>query len=275
MKVYDCFAYFDEDMLLDMRLNILYPHVDFFVIVEAKKTFTGISKPLNFDLQKFPEFKDKIRYIVFDGPMDSDDPWVNEAQNKNAVMDGLFDADPDDLVLFSDVDEIPNPKVINEYNPFYLCARLDQKLFNYQLNTLVLNSDGKPREWQFAKITTYKHLVHFFKSPFNLRNYKKRRTVSGLVENLIRKTRRQTILNGGWHFSWVMKPDRIIEKMRNISHTDMLRPEFEHLEHIKTVIAEGKDIWKRERLMRRVPFDHDNLPEYLVNNKEKYVNFLT
>ena len=274
MKVYDCFAYYDEDILLDMRLHILYPHVDYFVIVEARKTFTGIDKPLNFDLQKFSEFKDKIRYIVFDGPMDSDDPWRNEERNKNAVMGGLFDAGPDDLILFSDVDEIPNPAVIRQYNPLYLYARLDQKMFNYYLNNLVLNADGKPREWQFAKVTTYRHLVKFFKTPFNLRSYKKERTFSGFIKNMVRKVRRQTILNGGWHFSWVMKPDRIVEKMRSISHADMDRPEFKSHDHIDDAITNGKDIWGRERLMRVVPVDLDNLPEYVVRNKEKYAHML-
>lgn len=275
MKIYDCFAYYDEDMLLDMRFHILHEHVDYFVIVEATKTFTGLPKPLNFDINKFAKFKDKIRYIVYRGDMRNPDPWINEAANKNAVMEGLFDAKDEDWIIFSDADEITNPKIITSYNPRrYLYASLDQLMFNYQLNNLVLDSDGASRNWQFAKLTTYKHLVGFFGTPFNLRNYRKRRNVSGRLHNLVRKLRRQVIRHGGWHFSWIMSPQRILEKMKSISHTDMDRPEFSNIEHIRDAIRQGQDIWGRERLMKIVPVSEDYLPAYVVNNQEKFADFL-
>jgi beta-1,4-mannosyl-glycoprotein beta-1,4-N-acetylglucosaminyltransferase len=273
-KVYDCFAYYDEDMLLALRLQMLSLHVDYFVIVESPYTFTGRPKPLNFSYDNFKQFRDKIRYIVHHPTQLYECAWANETDNKNAVLKGLFDAQPQDLIMFSDIDEIPNPEAIYQYNSRYLYACFSQLMFNYQFNYLVCDPSGLPRPWEFAKITTYRHLTTFFKTPQNLRTYQKKRTFFGYIENGYRKLRRQVIPNGGWHFSWVMSAERIQEKMASLSHTDMNTDEFNNLAHIHSAIATGTDIWKRARQLIVVPLTTQYLPAYLLEHIVDYQAYL-
>ena len=126
MKIFDCFIYFDEEIVLDLRLNMLNPLVDYFVIVESKFTHKGDKRDLKFDINKFNEFKDKIIYLVFDEePINierlNDDDVEDEKSRKlilnaarrengqrNFITNGLMEANENDLVLISDVDEIPN-----------------------------------------------------------------------------------------------------------------------------------------------------------------------
>ncbi|MFP8624472.1 hypothetical protein ACLH01_02985, partial [Enterobacter cloacae] len=122
--IYDCFLYYDEDMLLDIRLNTLNDVVDYFVIVESTHTFTGKPKKLNFDISKFEKFKDKIIYVIYNdlpklknGIAGEYDAWKNEAATRNAIMRGLKNAKDNDIILISDVDEIFRPEVIKNINP--------------------------------------------------------------------------------------------------------------------------------------------------------------
>lgn len=122
--IYDCFLYYDEDMLLDIRLHTLADVVDRFVIVEATHSFTGIPRELHFDITKFAKFKDKIIYVPFDAQpilnrADNNqvDAWANEAALRNSIMNGLKDAADDDLILVSDVDEIFSPDTVRAINP--------------------------------------------------------------------------------------------------------------------------------------------------------------
>jgi beta-1,4-mannosyl-glycoprotein beta-1,4-N-acetylglucosaminyltransferase len=273
-KIYDCFAYYDEDMLLEIRLHMLYEYVDYFVIVESTHTFTGIIKPLNFKRERFSQFQDKIRYIVHEPTQLYPCAWENEMHNKNAVLKGLGDAKPYDLIIFSDVDEIPNPTAIAQYKPWYLYACFSQLMFNYHLNNLVCDTSGLPRSWEFAKVTTYRHLISFFKTPQNLRNYQKKRTFFGHIENIHRKLRRQVIAKGGWHFSWVMSAERIQKKMNSLSHTDMNTSEFNNLEHIQQAIEKKVDIWNRSRKLIAVPLTREYLPAYIVDNVNHYQAYL-
>lgn len=175
MMIYDCFLYYDEDMLLDIRLNTLAGVVDRFVIVESTHTFTGKKRQLHFDINKYGPFKDKIIYVVHDetplmkasdgGDQHQDglvvDAWANEAAQRNAIMQGLKSAKDDDLILISDVDEIFSPQVIGSINANKLCTTLYQNFYNYQFNLQVFNTDNTPRKCKLPRATKYKNLVHF------------------------------------------------------------------------------------------------------------------
>ena len=136
MNIYDCFMYFDEDLLLDLRLNILNKYVKKFVITESTFLHSGKEKKLNFDLKKFKKFKDKIVYIVVDTPpqgiekIDSydsiliknkkilDNSLKRENNQRNKLFEGLNEANDDDLILSSDLDEIPNPEKIKLFKRY-------------------------------------------------------------------------------------------------------------------------------------------------------------
>ena len=109
-KIYDCFSYWDEDLLLDIRFNILNDYVDYFVIIEGNKTWQNNDKKLRFDINKFQKFKDKIIYIPVEDMPDGDNPYLRENFQRNCISKGILKAQDEDLIIISDLDEIPNPK---------------------------------------------------------------------------------------------------------------------------------------------------------------------
>ena len=140
MKIYDCFSYWDEDLLLDVRLNIMNKFVDYFVIVEGNKTWQNNPKKLRFDSNKFKKFKDKIIYVPVEDMPDGDNPYVRENFQRNCISRGIKDAEEIDLIIISDLDEIPNPFLLKNFDKKMRYAVFEQKLFYYKLN-LCLNRD--------------------------------------------------------------------------------------------------------------------------------------
>ena len=144
--------YFDEDLVLEIRLNTLYEKVDKFVIAEATRDHAGIKKKLNFNINKFNKFKNKIEYIIIDDlPSDvysNKKNWhknhIRDQFQRNALVRGYKNCEPNDLIMISDIDEIPNPKKIVEFDLKKKYACLLQKNFQsnfhhrYQLNKLLL-----------------------------------------------------------------------------------------------------------------------------------------
>ena len=124
MKLYDCFMYFDEDLVLDLRLNILNNYVDKFVIAEATKDHTGKDKKLNFNINNFSKFKNKINYIVVDDMPTNlkfyKKNWpvhhLRDQHQRNALARGYENSSADDLIMISDIDEIPDPNKIKIFN---------------------------------------------------------------------------------------------------------------------------------------------------------------
>ena len=133
MKIFDCFSYLDEDLLLELRLNILDEYVDYFVIVEGNKTWQNNLKKLRFDIKKFEKYKKKIIYIPVTDMPGGDNPWIRENFQRNCISKGLVNATKDDLVIISDLDEIPNLEKINKFKPKMRFAVFKQKHFIIRL----------------------------------------------------------------------------------------------------------------------------------------------
>ena len=138
MAIYDCFQFFNEEQIVDLRLNILEKFVDFFVIVESTCDHQGNAKKLNFDLEKFKKFKKKIIYIVVDDTAEaikkkhiSGESLVEQHQ-RNSIMRGLEKSSEEDLIILSDADEIPDlTKLIiwcflgsGSLSKFFICKKL-------------------------------------------------------------------------------------------------------------------------------------------------------
>ena len=134
MKIYDCFSYLDEDLLLDLRLNILDKFVDYFVIVESNKTWQNNHKNHNFDISKFKKFEEKIIYIKVTDMPDGDNPYLRENYQRNCISRGIEKADNDDLIIISDLDEIPNPIKLKEFSISMKYAVFKQMHFYYKIN---------------------------------------------------------------------------------------------------------------------------------------------
>ena len=152
MNIYDCFMYFDEDLLLDLRLNTLNKSVKKFIITEATYTHNGSKKNLNFDIDKFKKFKDKITYIVVDNQpkdiMELSDTDSKEKRGEKLILNGMArdyfqreslsrgisEAKDDDLILISDLDEIPNLNELDNSKIGNNIIIFEQKMFYYKLN---------------------------------------------------------------------------------------------------------------------------------------------
>ena len=144
MAVYDCFQYFNEDHIVDLRLNILNKFVDYFVISESTKTHQGKNKKINFNLNNFSKFKKKIIHIVadykeeinFDQHVGGESPI--EQHQRNSLINGIEKASSNDLIILSDSDEIPDLSKLFKINPNKKFIAFSQKIFVYKLNLKIL-----------------------------------------------------------------------------------------------------------------------------------------
>ena len=261
--------YFDEDLVLDIRLNTLYDEVDEFIIAEATKNHAGEPKKLNFKIENFPKFKDKIKYlIVEDLPSDVKffkKGWhsnhLRDQFQRNALERGYRECLDEDIIMISDIDEIPNPKKIKEFKVENKYACFLQKNFQSKINLLNV-SDGA---WAGTKICQKK----FLKSPQWLRNLKiKKKPIWRIFNKKI-----QIIENGGWHFSFLKNPESIKNKITSYSHQEYNTKKFTDLDHIKDKISKGEDLFDRNIKYQKIKID-ETFPEYIIKNKDKFKNWV-
>ena len=264
MKVYDCCIFFDENLMLDIRFNILNDHVDKFVIVEATRDHSGNQKKLNFDINNFKKFKDKIIYhVVEDIPKEVKNykkgwspNFYRENFHRDSISKALDKCDPDDLILISDADEIPNFDAINK-NKIKKYALLKQRNFYYKLN---LQSENI---WLGTSVCYKKYL----KSPQWLRN--KRFLRRGFLRRIFNKT--QLIQNGGWHFSFLKTPEKILEKMESYGHGEL--SDKADISKIKKSIDSKEFFINTNIKLKKVQID-ETYPDYINKNQEMLSNWI-
>ena len=271
-RIYDCFCYFNEDMILELRLETLWDYVDYFVISEAIFTQVGVSKSLNFNLEKFDKYKEKIRYLVVDHyPPGELDFWKNENYQRNYLENGLYDANDDDWILVSDLDEIPRPETIKKFDPKkFKRGDFQQRAYAYRLNNLFISADNAPSIWQGSKVTTYKLFKDFFKNATAVRSYKSSGFLRGIKRAWFKKTQVQQIDNGGWHFTWMLSLEKLILKMESIAEQQHNRPEFKNPEYIQHQIDNGLDVIDPKSRYIAQSVTLPEFPGYLVSNQDKY-----
>jgi len=291
MKIYDCFMYYDEDTVVDIRLNCLDAYVDKFLIVESKFTHSGRKRGLLFDINKFKHFKDKIIYLVVDhepqGIETIDDKDDKSAQSfksienairrenyhRNYIGRGLIDADAEDIIMISDADEIPNLENLDLRKIKNKLVIFRQKMFYYKLN-LYLDSFS----WCGSKTCRKKNLI----SPQWLRNVKDRNYPSWRIDTLFSKNKYQNIYfvnDGGWHFSNIKNAKEIKEKLKSYLHHREFDEEPLSVEKIDKIMKEKKTIYdlkvdksvsKFNKGQKLTTIDLKLLPNYIQNNIEKY-----
>jgi beta-1,4-mannosyl-glycoprotein beta-1,4-N-acetylglucosaminyltransferase len=274
-KVYDCFCYFNEDMLLELRMEMLWDHVDYFVIAESRYTQVGALKPLNFDIRRFERFKDKIRYLEVDHlPPGPPDHWKNENYQRSYLINGLHDAAPDDLILVSDLDEIPRPECIRLYDPRrYLRGDFHQYCYAYFLNNRLLDGGGYA-DWIGTRITTFRHLKQFFGNVNAVRSYKSSGPLRSLKRAWFRRFGVQHVLDAGWHFSWVTSPDKMILKMKSVADQKFMKPEFHDIAFIESRIRSGFDVLDRPLRYAPQAIEEPQFPPQIAAARDKYSAWL-
>ena len=226
-------------------------------------------KKLNFNIENFSKFKNKIIYIVVDDmPINVKSPkkgWhenhVRDQFQRNAIKRGYKDFSDDDLIMISDIDEIPNPKKLEEFNVKNKFACFLQKNFQSKINLLNV-SDG---EWPGTKICQKKYL----KSPQWLRDIKiKKKPFWKIFSKKV-----QIINNGGWHFSFLKDPESIKNKIISYSHQEYNTKDFTNTDLIKKKISLGEDLFQRKINYKKIEIDN-SFPEYIIKNKERFKDWI-
>ena len=135
MKIYDCFIFFNENLLTEIRLNLLDDYVDYFVICESQYDHRGNFKGYLFNQKKFMKFEKKIIYLKIDSFPQNIGVWERQDFQRDYLKNGLLNADKDDLIIYSDADEIINPRIISKMNNLESNVGIcDQLCFYYKLN---------------------------------------------------------------------------------------------------------------------------------------------
>ena len=295
MKIFDCFMYFDEDTVLDVRLNYLNKYVDKFVIIEAEYNHKGEKKKPKFDIKNFEKFKDKIIYLLIKqkipgmyeiNDFDSDDKkdgkhvmnaLKRENFQRNCIADGLSDASDEDWIIISDLDEIPNLNN-NDLKSIKSPIVFFKQLMMYYKFNLVL----KNYPWIGSKACKKKNL----KSPQWLRNIKDRAYSWWRLDTLFSESKYikiKIIENGGWHFSYLKSPEDIEKKLKSYLHHTEYELNQVGVKDIKEMIINKKTIYNLKVDSRTNKFDDGNrlekidlnlLPNYILENKNRFKEWI-
>ena len=269
MKIYDCFSYWDEDLLLDLRLNILNNFVDYFVIVEGNKTWQNNPKKFRFDINRYSKFKKKIIYIPVEDMPEGDNPYLRENFQRNCITRGLQNSSKNDLIIISDLDEIPNPDTISKFKINMKYAVFKQNHFYYKIN---LQSQINPN-WYGSRVCVKKYL----KSPQWLRNLKFKKRPFWRID----KYRLNNILeNGGWHFCNLKNAEELLHKYKNLCETndpyifnEKIDEKYLQLEEIQKRIKSGEDILGRKERYIAKKLDK-SFPKYILENIKNYEDWI-
>ena len=288
MNIYDSFMYFDEDMLLDLRFNILNQYIKKFIITEATYSHNGEKKKLNFDIKKFTKFKNKIEYIVVDkappnileikqtdnendkGKKIIHNGYARDNFQREQLGNNLKEVDDNDLIIVSDLDEIPNLSNINFNNIRNKIIIFKQQMFYYKLNLKFQNYT-----WFGSKACKKKN----FKSPQWLRNIKSKKYSKlriDLIFSNIKYSDIHYINNGGWHFTCIRTAKELQYKLLNFAHHYDFEKSGLKINDLKELILKKKPLynhyadkkiknkWNSDKKLEQVPIN--DMPEYIKKN---------
>ena len=290
MKIFDCFMYFDEDLLLDLRLNYLDKFIDKFIIIECSYNHKGEEKKPHFNIEKYKKFKKKIEYIFLkEQPEDVEQIKIDDKESeinvkyilnavkrenfqRNYIKKCLSGASENDWIIISDLDEIPNLKDINFNNINEQFIFFKQDMMYYKFNLKLEN---------FTWIGTRACRMKNLKSPQWLRNIKDRPYPWWRLDTLFSKNKYRNIKfinNGGWHFSYLKSPEEIEKKLKSYLHHREYELNPLGVNKIKNLIKQKKTVYDLKTDQRLNQFhsgntlnkiDINQLPKYILENKDK------
>ena len=267
MKIYDCFIFFNENLLTEIRFNILNKFVDYFVVCESYYDHRGNVKGYLFDKEKFRKFSEKIIYIKIDEFPNNLGIWDRQDYQRDFLKNGLNNAKPNDLIIYSDADEIINPNIIKNFeNIDNYVAICEQYCFYYKLNLL---SDQYRDVWEGSRVTKFE----------NLRSFSWLRSIAkkNLKYSFFRFDKFKKIKifkNGGWHFSYLMSEEDIQKKIKAWTHSELDTIENNDLDIIKKRVEEKKDLFGRHIKYTKLEFSEKYFPDYLIKNKKLYQSWI-
>ncbi|MDG2348430.1 MAG: hypothetical protein P8L77_03090 [Gammaproteobacteria bacterium] len=273
MKIYDCFTFFNENLMLELRLNTLDKFVDYFVIVECGQTHQGTFKGKQIDHSILAKFKDKIRYIYLEDFNDVDiasfeewlQAWKRENYQREQLAKGLYDAKPDDIVIVSDLDEVPDLSKINFKDVKEDVLAFKMSWYYYKFNLKHTES------WFGSKLCSYKNLKgpQWLKSLKLHKRYPWWRLDKFFAKNYVRSFK---IVNNGWHFTYVMNTENIIKKLESYAHIEHNNEQNKNPAYIESCISKGIDIIYPQHRLEKV--EESLLPQFIIENREKFAEFI-
>jgi beta-1,4-mannosyl-glycoprotein beta-1,4-N-acetylglucosaminyltransferase len=295
MKIFDCFMYFDEDIVLDLRLNYLDKYVDKFVIVESIYSHKGERRKPQFNINKFEKFKEKIIYLLVNEEPNSiktvDKDYSDKKKTgrlimnalrrenfqRNYINNGLSQASDDDWIIISDLDEIPDLKNYDLKESMHSLIFFKQLMIYYKFNLVLENYP-----WIGSRACKKKYL----KSPQWLRNIKDRSYPWWRLDILFsdsKYTKIQIVENGGWHFSYIKNANDIEKKLKSYLHHREYDLNPVGIKNIQEMINNNKTIYNLKVDSRSNKFDGENklkkinfdlLPSYILENKNKFKDWI-
>lgn len=264
MKIYDCFTFFNEFDLLELRLRELYDHVDYFVLVEGNKTFQNKEKPFYYSSMayRYQQWKNKIIHIkLMDMPEDTD-TWGREKYQRDGILKGLVKADPDDIIMIGDADEIPRIETIQKLESSSQSIwGFRMPLFNFKFNYMMYTQDyytvwsGAIRRSLLNSPEDFRRMRHVLNQcPLNFSD-----------DNV------QIIEHAGWHFTYLGAEDFARDKIKSFAHDETNKPEILEQLDIEDSIQRGVGIIRTNEDYRFTPVAVDDyLPKTLNMNFEEY-----
>ena len=264
MKIYDCFTFFNEFDLLELRLRELYDHVDYFVVVEGNKTFQNQEKPFYYESAKyrFSPWRDKIIHVkLMDMPTDTD-TWGRERHQRDGIVRGLRTTDPNDIVMIGDVDEIPRVETIHKLRESRQSIwGFRMPLFNFKFNYMMYTQDyysvwsGAIRRSLLNSAEDFRRMRHVLNQcPYNFSD-----------DNV------QIIEHAGWHFTYLGAEEFAKAKIQSFAHDETNQPEILNQLDIEDSIRRGVGIIRTNEDYRFTPVAVDDyLPKTVCNNINEY-----
>jgi hypothetical protein len=258
-RVFDCFTFFNELNLLELRLNELFDKVDFFVLAEAPVTFQGQPKPLVYaeNKDRFAAFSRKIIHLVIEDMPAGENPWEREHFQRNALRRGFTQATPEDVIIIADADEIVSRDTTDILRATQGFTQVNMPMYQYYMN--LREQHGWNKVFAFtadlaAEIPDFNWVRTSQEEAFN--------RFAG---------RNRKLYNAGWHFTYLGGPERIRQKLQAFSHTEAW---FRHMATpggIEAQIAAGYEVGNFWNFARYCEIDA-GFPAYLRNNLQKFQN---
>jgi beta-1,4-mannosyl-glycoprotein beta-1,4-N-acetylglucosaminyltransferase len=252
---------------MELRFAILNDVVDKFIVCESIYDHRGREKKINFSKKNFPRLEQKIEHIVIEKKFpEKNTPWQNQSWQREYIFEGLKDADSEDLIMFSDPDEIPNPRKLKKMILKKNFGIFFQNMYTYKLN--LFNKYESP--WEGTRICKKKNL----KSIDWLRHKVLSKNLKYGFWRFDKEKNIQIIKDGGWHFNYLLKPGEIAKKFKSLAETSWDKEEFFNEENIIKKINQKKDLFNRGHFFEKVEID-ESYPKYLQDNKKKYLEWIT
>lgn len=263
-KIYDCITFFQENYMTNLRFSILNNYVDHFVICESKYDHRNNIKGFNFKLEN-KDFEEKIIYIKINDPFSSKfDLWKNQAHQRDKILTNI-DASDDDLIIFSDPDEIINPEILKNFTLEKKFGIFLQKHFMYKFNIVAEQYDP----WEGSRIARFKNLSSI--------NYLRQKILKKNIKKWWRPDKEkdvEIINNGGWHFNNFLSPDELSLKLKTFAHSEFSDNEYSSTKIIKNKIEKREDLFGRGHVFRKINENEYNiLPKFILNNMDSFKDY--